>query len=282
VSKRRDLEATLKSFGEIRDILNAMKNMARMEAHRLGRFLETQRRVVASIESAAADFRQFYPSLFLSGEGAREVCVLLGSERGFCGDFNESLLRTLDAQNVRKPNVSLVVVGSKLRAKIGEAFGEAAFLESASVVDEVEGVLIKLMDALSGLEERPQDGAAPLRLTVFHHHAHGEDVRVSVLYPFEEARPPATAFAYAPYLLLEPVSFLSGLVEQYLFARLHELLYSSLMAENQARIEHMESAVQRLERKSTELLRRRNVLRQEEITEEIEVIMLSAETIGTS
>ena len=69
-------------------------------------------------------------------------------------------------------------------------------------------------------------------------------------------------------------------MEQYLFARLHELLYSSLLAENQARMEHLESAVQRLERKSVELLRKRNVLRQEEITEEIEVIMLSAELLN--
>ena len=71
--------------------------------------------------------------------------------------------------------------------------------------------------------------------------------------------------------------FARELLEQYLFARLHELLYSSLLAENEARLEHLESAVQRLERKSGELFRRRNVLRQEEITEEIEVIMLSAE-----
>jgi F-type H+-transporting ATPase subunit gamma len=58
------------------------------------------------------------------------------------------------------------------------------------------------------------------------------------------------------------------------------LLYSSLMAENQRRIQHMDAAVRRLERTSTELLQKRNVLRQEEITEEIEVIMLSVEALG--
>jgi F-type H+-transporting ATPase subunit gamma len=76
---------------------------------------------------------------------------------------------------------------------------------------------------------------------------------------------------------LDTASFARKLLEQYLFARLHELLYSSLLAENQARLEHLESAVQRLERKSGELFRKRNVVRQEEITEEIEVIMLGAE-----
>lgn len=40
-------------------------------------------------------------------------------------------------------------------------------------------------------------------------------------------------------------------------------------------MQHMDSAVRRLERTSEEPVLRRNVLRQEEITEEIEIIMLS-------
>jgi F-type H+-transporting ATPase subunit gamma len=47
------------------------------------------------------------------------------------------------------------------------------------------------------------------------------------------------------------------------------------MAENQRRMQNMDSAVRRLEKTSAELLRKRNSLRQEEITEEIEIIMLS-------
>ena len=69
------------------------------------------------------------------------------------------------------------------------------------------------------------------------------------------------------------------MAEQYLFAALHELLYTSLMAENERRTKHMDAAVRRLEQTSTELSRRRNLLRQEEITEEIEVIMLSVEAL---
>jgi F-type H+-transporting ATPase subunit gamma len=72
----------------------------------------------------------------------------------------------------------------------------------------------------------------------------------------------------------------TGLAEQYLFAALHELLYSSLMAENQRRMQHIDSAVRRLERTSAELWQKRNILRQEEITEEIEVIMLSVEALA--
>jgi F-type H+-transporting ATPase subunit gamma len=274
MSQRRDLEANLRSLGEIRDILTAMKNMARMEVHRLGRFLETQRKVVASILATAADFRTFHPELFLAEE-TREVFLLLGSERGFCGDFNESVLRAFEAHGGGTPNASVVVVGSKLCSKTGDALPQATFLVSASVADEIEGMLIQVMDSLSRVQG--PGSAASLRLTVFHHHEHREGIRVSVLDPFEQSGVPPQRFPYPPDLLLDPASFARELMEQYLFARLHELLYRSLLAENQARMEHLESTVQRLERKSAELLRRRNVLRQEEITEEIEVIMLSAE-----
>lgn len=278
MSRRREIEASLRSFHEIRDILNAMKNMARMEVHRLGRFLLTQQRVVAGIEAAGSDFVAFYPDLFPADEPCREVHLLVGSERGFCGDFNEALLLAYYRHSADK-EAEVVVLGSKLSGKLPRDFRVAAFLDSASVMEEVEGVLVQLMNALSGLKNSratPQ----PLRVTVFHHQAQGEDVRVSVLQPFQQSAVARGRFAYPPRLYLDPVSFANGLVEQYLFARLHELLYSSLMVENQIRVQHMDSAVQRLERKSTELLRRRNILRQEEITEEIEVIMLSAGTLS--
>jgi F-type H+-transporting ATPase subunit gamma len=70
------------------------------------------------------------------------------------------------------------------------------------------------------------------------------------------------------------------LVHHYLFAALHEIFYTSLMAENQRRIQHLEGAIQRLEEKNENLARKSRTLRQEEITEEIEVILLSVEGNG--
>jgi len=81
-------------------------------------------------------------------------------------------------------------------------------------------------------------------------------------------------------LQLTPVQFLLEFSEQYLFASLHEMLYTSLMAENHRRITHLEGAVRHLEEESRELSLRSNILRQEEITEEIEVILLSASNLA--
>lgn len=278
MSRRRELEAGIHSIREIRDILNAMENMARMQVHRLGRFLVAQQRVVAGIEAAGSDFLAFHADLFPRDEHSRQVNLLLGSERGFCGDFNEALLHAFDRQRAHE-QVEVVVLGSKLKAKLPGDFRAAAFLESAGVVEEVEGVLVRLMNTVSGLKDSGSD-AGPLRVTVFHHHAQGEDVRISVLDPFKYSPCANTRFACPPHLYLAPAAFADGLIRQYLLARLQELLYCSLMVENQIRIQHMDSAVRRLDKRSAELLRRRNILRQEEITEEIENIMLSADVPG--
>ena len=70
-----------------------------------------------------------------------------------------------------------------------------------------------------------------------------------------------------------------GLTGHYLHAVLNEVLYSSLMAENRQRQVHMDSALQRLDEDSARLKLTYNIQRQEEITEEIEVILLSADML---
>jgi len=275
VSKRRDLETQIHSLIEIKEIMNAMKNLSLMETHRLSRFLETQRRVVASIEAAADDFLSFYPHLVPHEEGARSVSVLVGSERGFCGDFNESLLRTLNNAETSR-ETAVIVVGNKLATKMTGDGRVTASLDGAGVAEEVEGVLVKLMETLTGSND-VHAVTGPLRLTIFHHQVDEDAITVSELKPFGRPKSEGPRYPFPPELNLKPQLFLAGLAERYLFAALHEFLYNSLMAENQRRMQHMDSAVRRLERTSTDLLLRRNVLRQEEITEEIEIIMLSVE-----
>ena len=67
------------------------------------------------------------------------------------------------------------------------------------------------------------------------------------------------------------------MTEHYLFAVLHEIFYISLLAENQRRLQHLEGAVKHLDDETVNLRRKSQIYRQEEITEEIEVILLNSE-----
>lgn len=280
MSKRQELAKHLGTLHELSEIMGAMKNLALMESHKLARFLSTQHRVVATIESAAADFFAFYPDLMVQPSQTEHVYLVIGSERGFCGDFNEALLDAFLTQ-VRETHVAtplLVTVGHKLATKVAGDKRVIASLEGPNVVEEVQPVLIHLMDTLNSLHAR-YESFSPLTLTVLFNRADETGIRLQAFQPFQQFGRGASRFSYPPLLNVTPHSFLASLIDQYLFAVLHEVFYSSLMAENRRRFQHMDNAIQRMEREASDLARRRNVLRQEEITEEIEVIMLSAEAL---
>lgn len=277
MSRRRDIERRLRSLGEIREIMNAMKNLALMETHKLTRLLATQRRAVASIRSATEEFLSYHPHLPGADDAARDVHLLIGSERGFCGDFNETLLQAQRPHERQSDAPALVAIGSKLAARLAHAPRVVARLEGPNALEQVETVLLKVVETLEDWRAA-QPPPRALRVTAFHHEAGEPAVSVTRLDPFSRGAPAPPRSGYAPLLNLEPRLFLAELAEHYLFAVLHGIFYSSLMAENQRRMEHMDYAVRRIEEGSRLLALRRNSLRQEEITEEIEVIMLNIET----
>ena len=81
---------------------------------------------------------------------------------------------------------------------------------------------------------------------------------------------------YPPEINLPAGELLPALTGHYLYAALNEVLYSSLMAESRQRHAHMDRALKKLDEDSEHLQQAYNAQRQEDITEEIEVILLSA------
>jgi len=275
MTRRRTLERRRHSIGEIRNIMNSMKTLAYLEIRKLGRFLDAQRAVVAHVETVAADYLGFHSELLPPPDGsAQPVCLLLGSERGFCGNFNEALQERLDDFVAERHLDTPVVMtcGRKLGARLTADPRVANAFDGATTVAEVEKSLHAITRALAVLQA--QHGM--LSLSVFHHDPDDQQVIVTgVLPPFERYRNTTPRFAHAPLTQLLPQAFLGELLDHYLYSVLHEIMYVSLMAENLRRVRHLEGAVRHLDEKSSALLRKVNALRQEEIIEEIEVILLS-------
>ena len=275
MSKRREVKGRLATLDEIDGIMVAMKNLGLLETHRLETFLATQRRAVASIEAAAQDFLGFYPETAAHPGGARQLLLVVGSERGLCGDYNETLLAPLDAA-MQQEDTLPVVVGRRLEAKLQGDQRITAFVEGPGVAEEVPAALVRLAGILGELQQqRPEEA---WRIGALYHDDESGAPRLRQLLPLAvpETKP---AYSHPPLLNLEPAQFLSQLTSQYLYAVLHEVFYASLMAENRKRLEHMDSAIRRLEKDEAKLRLRYNALRQEEIIEEIEIIMLSAEAL---
>ncbi len=276
MSKRHDIEAHIRTLGEISEIMGAMTNLAVMEIHKLTRLLSAQQQVVTSMETAAKDFFAFYPEALPLDQGGAPLYLVIGSERGFCGDYNARLLAEFERhlRTVSDKEPGIVAVGRKLSGRMAGDPRLVASIDGPSVSEEIQGVLITFMQRIQELRRGQQDNRT-LMITVVYRAAGAEGITIQPLRPFDTLPPVETKGATAPLLTLSPRVFVAELVDLYLFALLHEIFYSALMAESRARLAHLESALQRLERDQTNLLRKRNVLRQEEITEEIEVLMLS-------
>jgi F-type H+-transporting ATPase subunit gamma len=278
VSRRRDLEKHRRSLDEIREIMNSMKNLSFMETRKISGFLDVQHSVVNHIETVAADFLGFYAdTLSESTDTAVDVYLLIGTERGFCGDFNHALMRHFEGMPIidTVDKLRLICVGHKLETLLQSDERQIIFVDGASVAEEVGTVLNQIVNHLVSIQEH----FGSLNLYVLYHDDENALINQQLLPPFQNLLHQQSQESHAPELNLEPRKFLLDLSYHYLFVVLYEILYTSLMAENSQRVAHLEGAVRHLDEQSEELHRQGSILRQEEIIEEIEVILLSAASL---
>lgn len=274
MTQLRDIERHRHSLVEIRGIMNSMKTLAYMEAVKLAGYQQAQQTVIASIETAASDFLRFHPEILSHAEGERRAYIVIGSERGFCGHFNRkleaALARTLSEDAGTTPQ--LIAVGHKLHPLIQEHDPSAILLAGAGVLEEIP----QRLDQLSSLLGQLYHPQGPDILFCLFHNSEGDIRMRALLPPFQQLPIEPQPAAQPPLLNQQPGEFLEGLTEHYLFSMLHWILYTSLTAENRLRVLHLDSAVRHLDNQTMKLSHLYNVLRQEEIIEEIEVILLSA------
>lgn len=274
MSSLAELSQRFVRIKEISGIMTAMKNLSLVETHKLARFIGHQRRMLANIEGAAADFLHFFP-VEGSGETQPAILLLIGSERGFCGNFNERILAALDGLPRWEPAPTLLGVGHRLGTKLEAHPNVIARLDGATVTEDVPAVLNRLMDALHTTSRQLSgDGAALYSLA---HDAEGAPTLKRLL-PLSPPQLPR--LTHPPRLQLAPSEFFAELLDQYLLAALYGLLYESLAAENRQRLAHMEHALDRLDETVAHLALERNALRQEKIVEEIEVILSSEQAFA--
>jgi len=274
MTRRHQLAGRLAGLREVRAILSAMKNIALMELRALAGLLEHQRRAMATIERAAADFLCFHAP---PGEAvpAATVRIVVGSERGFCGEFNEAL--EAEARAARARGDRLIAVGARLADRLEEADGGGS-IAGANVAEELSAVLQRIAAELERVQRAAPPG--PLHVKVVYQNPDGSGPLTRTIAPLPLPERPPRPRAYPPRLTLAPPEFFAGLLEQALLMSLQEAFSVSLIAENRRRLEQMEGALRRLDEIAARLARRLNASRQEEITQEIEVIMLSAEALA--
>lgn len=271
MGRYRNVELQLQQLDELRGIIASMKTLSQLELHKLGGLAEGQHRMVQTLEQVASDFLRFHrrPE---SGSGT-SLWLLIGSERGFCGDFNEALIRRLldECPECSERPEQVLAVGRKLWLRMEEALPGFVPLTGASVSEELPQVLAQVV---SGTHAQLSGQRATSLQLIYHSDEQGT-LRSRRLLPPEVSGETA-ARPVAPLLNLEPETFFTEFLQHYLYLGLTELFSISLLAENHLRVQHLEGAVRRLDDRLANLTSRGRALRQEEITEEIETILLGS------
>ncbi|MGM0594150.1 MAG: F0F1 ATP synthase subunit gamma [Pseudomonadota bacterium] len=272
MGRYREVVQQLEQLEELRGIIASMKTLAQLELHKLGGLAEEQHGMMTLLSRVGSDFLHFYPQP-TQRDGAT-LWLLIGSERGFCGDFNEALVHALQAHcpDCRHHPERVIGVGRKLWLRLDEQLPGYLPLPGASVSEEVPPVLSGLVAAMQ--QQMFEQQASRLKL-ISHGSTRGEVEVVQLLPPTLGEQ--QSTLTTAPLLQLPPAQFFHQFLRHYLYLFLSNRFSLSLLAENRHRVQHLEGAVQRLDDRLVTLTSRGRSLRQEAITEEIETILLSSE-----
>jgi len=266
VSRRHAIEAHVGTLLDLRDVLDAMRTLSLAEIAKLHRTEAMRRDLLAALDGVAEATAPFYPAL--GAPPASALWILVGSERGFCAGFNEAVARRWDAVRAEDPRARAIAVGSA--SAVAPSDSVLARVAGPAITEDIDATLIAVLREVAAYE---RSGDVPIALSTIATGAGG--VETTAILPY---RPPrATAAVRPPDLNVTPQEFIRGFVDQFVDAALHRIFAGSLLSENRARLAHMTSAIDRLDDTVTALRRRMHRMRQEEITQEVEMILLSAD-----
>lgn len=277
------LKARIASLHELRDLFRALRALAASHVQEAQGALEGIRGYVEVIEASITEAAALLPPALGTGAGTGigddgpldgRALIVVCSEHGFAGGFNERLLERAEA--VRQPGQSLVVIGSRGAALAAERGIDVA--RSFAMATHVGGVLGVTRQAAEHLTAVARADA------VFGSYRRGGNYEVTVqqILPLDPALLEGSQRRSPPLHHLAPLDLLQRLGSEYLFAEITRAVMESFASENAARLRVMEAADHSINDKLDGLHRRENALRQEAITTELLDVVTGSEAILAS
>lgn len=269
------LQARISSLHELRDLIRALRVLAASHVQEAQGALEGMRRYVEIVEDAIVDGAAMLPETdglaALSETSDARVLIVVCSEHGFAGAFNDRLLDC--AETVRKEGQKLVIIGRRgaiLATERGLQVDHSFAM--ATHVGGVLGVTRQVAEYLAAIS------TADVVFGSYRRGGNFETEARSIL-PLDPALLAGSKRRNTPLHHLEPDALLQRLANEYLFAEITRAVMESLASENGARLRLMEAADHNIGEKLKDLRRSENTLRQEAITSELLDVVTGSEAI---
>lgn len=252
---------------ELAQIVGAMKNLAYVELQRLSHLLVAQREAEQAIQHALQDL---WPNPAQNIGSQPGLWLAVGSERGFCGGFNDQMADRVLQQQAQSPHTIWLIAGERLHQRLEGHLPQAVWLPGSNGSEDYLDCVEHWSEALAERLFTLADG--PL-LWVLHQEESGIQQRQLLPLPTQPAsrRQPRTDLSTAqlqPPLLLELVR-----------VQLLGVQFRSLQQENVARLAQMKRAQDHLDETRQELRQKYFRQRQADITGELETLMSSLDRL---
>lgn len=216
------------------------------------------------------------PAAMPGDPGARPVLIVLGSDRGLCGRFNDRIAEAaLEAlPEAGAPPPLLCVMGVRTASRLAAA-GQApdhVLAEPGSV----GGIAATVQDAILQIDRwRREAGAGPVSLAfnrrsggALAQPVHRQLLPLSAEYLEQLARRRWESRSL-PMFTMDRGALLSWLLRQHLFVAIYRGLADSLASEHASRLAAMQSAERNIDERLDELSALHRQIRQEAITREL-------------
>ncbi|OZG70105.1 hypothetical protein BTA51_27895 [Hahella sp. CCB-MM4] len=267
---QRELHNRKELYATLHKILAALKALAYAETHKLQRQIAPQQAITERMRKAVSRLR--------NGSVADEetqLIIVLGTERGFCGDINHRLLQRLQelSLSAKDEAISCILVGDRLIQQAGEHLNILARIPGASVTEDVES----MVDAVMSEALKQPDRFSLFNMKTLYYDEPNSCELLQSIFPEPEAHQDS---GVPPLLYRSPAELLSELIPLYLFTMLQSCAKEALLGENKRRLSHLENATRHLNERMDEIALKSNHVRQESIIEEIEALLASDITIG--
>lgn len=265
------LREHMRLLDELRQIVGAMRNLAYAELQRLDKAMAAQAQAEACVLRALADVTGPEPPSTPGGG----VHLVIGSERGFCGGFDEPLASVARRIGAGADGTMLMVAGSRLAGRLAPDAAHCVPVPGSGSAEECAATVDGWIEAIQAriAAQTPLDALA---LRVTYHDA--AQVRERTILPTPAL--PARGRGAGPARTLGDGQLLPALKREALRVLLLGACYASLAQENRWRLLQMQRAQDHLDDASARLRRKYFLARQTDITTELETLMSSLVDAG--
>lgn len=269
------LQARIGSLRDLRGLVRALRALAASQLQAAQDALDGIRRYVTVVEDAIAEGASLLPQAAreapVPGIAAPGVLILVCSEHGFVGPFNERLLDR--AEELTVPGQDLMIIGRRGTILAEERGLDVAHsFPMATHIGGVLGVTRRVAEHLTDVVSakvvfsnyQKTGASAPETRTIL--------PLAPELLARSDSRDP-------PVYHLQPEALLQRLASEYLFGEITRAVMESLVSENGARLQVMGAADHNIGDKLEDLGREEQILRQEAISSELLDVIVGSEAI---